>query len=482
MEKKKIEVERLRSTWQILFTLLVVHLVSPGPTALAGDAAYRWIAVAGGQAHTVALKANGTLWSWGYNGHGNLGNGTTLDSPVPVQIGSDNDWAGVAAGGGQHSLALKRDGSLWAWGSNSYGQLGDGTAIERLVPVRIGTEGGWSGVAIGLLHTVEVKADGSLWAWGYNGSGQLGDGSVANSYVPVRVGTDTTWIAAAAGALHAIALKVDGTLWAWGLNGIGQLGDGTSTDRYSPVQIGTEADWVSAAAGYGFSVARKVDGSLWGWGDNGFGELGDGTSANYTYSPVRTGTDSDWEAVVAGREHTVALKRNGSIWAWGRNDLGELGDGTGMERHTPERIGTDTDWVSVSAGANHTLALKTDGTLWAWGYNGAGQLGDGTTTDRHSAVRVNHPPVAIDDAASTPKNSPIFVNLIANDSDMDGIISSTVLIVTLPTQGGTVEVVADGVLFTPARNFRGTDTFSYQAVDDLGALSNVSIVLVDVTK
>ena len=167
----------------------------------------------------------------------------------------------------------------------------------------------------------------------------------------------------------------------------GQLGDGTTIGKYSPVQIGTDSDWVSIAAGYAYTVALKSDGTLWAWGRNDNGQLGDGTTTS-RLSPVRIGADNNWISIVAGAAHTIALKSDGTLWSWGRNMYGELGDGTTTERHSSVQIGAGGNWVSIAAGGYHSISAKSDGTLWAWGYNAYGQLGDGTTTDRYSPVRI----------------------------------------------------------------------------------------------
>ena len=304
--------------------------------------------VSAGSSHTVAIKTDGSLWAWGNNGSGRLGNGTISysyyedgveicvdnDKKKPTRIGSDSDWASVSAGG-SHTVAIKTDGTLWAWGWNGLGQLGDGTGGDKsgnkTTPVQIGT--GYTSVSAGSYHTVAIKTDGSLWAWGNNGSGQLGDSTWESKNIPVQIGQDK-WISVSTGYSYTVAIKTDSTLWAWGANKFGQLGDGTD--------------------GGGF------------WGNN----SGDKNT------PVQIGTG--WASVSADHESTLAIKTNGTLWAWGSNSSGQLGDGTGglghdINKNTPVQIGMG--WASVSAGGSHTVAIKTDGTLWAWGSNRSGQLG-----------------------------------------------------------------------------------------------------------
>ena len=329
----------------------------------------------------------GTLWAWGYNGYGVLGDGTNTGRTSPVQIGFTPSWQSVAAGD-YHTVAVRTDGTLWAWGYNGYGVLGDGgSSTNRNRPFQIGTETSWQSVAAGSQHTVAVRTDGTLWAWGDNYDGRLGDGTTTTRNSPVQIGTETSWQSVAAGESHTVAVRTDGTLWAWGNNGYGQVGDGTTATRTSPVKIGSETTWQSVAAGFSYSVAVRTDGTLWAWGRNAAGQLGDGTTVNSS-SPVRIGTATSWQSVAAGFSYSVAVRTDGTLWAWGANGYGQVGDGTTATRTSPVQIGSETSWKSVAAGSQHTVAVRTDGTLWAWGYNGEGQLGDGTTTGRTSPAQV----------------------------------------------------------------------------------------------
>src|SRR3989338_5468335 len=196
-----------------------------------------WSSVSAGYYHTIAIKTDWTLWAWGFNNYGQLGDGTTTNRSSPTQIGSGTNWSSVSAGG-YHTVAIKTDGTLWVWGNNGNGKLGDGTTTDRYSPVQIGRGTNWSTVSAGGYHTVAIKTDGTLWVWGNNGNGKLGDGTTTDRYSPVQIGSGTNWSSVSTGGHHTIAIKTDGTLWAWGYNVYGGLGDGTTTDRTTPTQIG----------------------------------------------------------------------------------------------------------------------------------------------------------------------------------------------------------------------------------------------------
>jgi len=318
-----------------------------------------WSYVSAGTSHTMAINTDGSLWGWGVNSAGQLG----IDEPIIVdvltQISTDNDWRVVSAGN-EHTVAIKTDGSLWAWGCNFDGELGDGThVVKRVLPTRIGTDTDWSIAEAGVCYTAAIKTDGSLWAWGLGASVAFNDIEFYDIIVPTRVGSDTDWATVSTGFLEAVAIKTDGSLW------------GVTHDWSGLTQIGGDTDWETVSARMStHAVAIKNDGSLWAWGSNNtFGMLGDGTTVGKDI-PTRIGADSDWQAASAGMIHSVAIKTDGSLWAWGSNTFGMLGDGTEENKLVPTRIGTAADWDMVSAGS-YTLAIKTDGSMWAWGYTGS---------------------------------------------------------------------------------------------------------------
>ncbi|MBL9152824.1 MAG: hypothetical protein JNK37_10075 [Verrucomicrobiales bacterium] len=337
--------------------------------------------------NSVVREPVGALQSvfiWGSNGSGQLGDGTTTSRSFPSLVATGVDQV---VGGGSHSLLLSPDGTLRACGYNNFGQLGDSTGTDRTSPVQVGMASNWQSVSAGGNHSLGVRSDGTLWAWGRNSSGQLGDGTTTNRSSPVQVGTASNWQSVSAGAVYSLGVRSDGTLWAWGNNSISQLGDGTTTQRNSPVQVGTVSNWQSVSAGGSHSLGVRSDGTLWAWGYNASGQLGDGTTTQRA-SPVQVGTASNWQSVAAGSNHSLGVRSDGTLWAWGTNGNGQLGDGTTTQRTSPVQVGTTGNWQSVSAGGEHSLGVRSDGTLWAWGNNSNSQLGDGTTTQRSSPVQV----------------------------------------------------------------------------------------------
>ncbi|MFZ4858387.1 MAG: LamG-like jellyroll fold domain-containing protein [Desulfuromonadaceae bacterium] len=372
--------------------------------------------VSSGTFHTVAVRSDGTLWSWGFNGHGELGDGTWSSRTTPGQIGTGSDWKSTTAGY-SFSFALKGDGSLWGWGYNGNGELGDGSATSQLSPVQVGSNAVWATVTAGNNHSLAIKRDGTLWSWGSNYYGSLGDGSTSDRTSPVQVGTTNDWSAIAAGSSHSLAIRQDGTLWAWGYNANSELGDGGTTNRSTPVQIGTDKDWKSVAAGDSHSLAIKQDGSLWAWGSNSYGQLGDGTTSDHS-TPVKIGTATNWISVDAGGSHSIAVRQDGTLWAWGSNSYGQLGDATTSNRNAPLQIGTATDWALVSTAFRHSSALKSEGSLWTWGYNGDGEMGDGTSTDRYIPTAIQLP------VDSTSFRRLQLVNNGANATDSSTVILS----------------------------------------------------------
>ena len=334
-------------------------------------------------------------WAWGASGR--LGDGSTTNRSTPGPVSALTELVAIAAGG-NHNLALTVDESLWAWGLNSSGELGDGTTTDRLTPVQITGLGPLKAIAAGNTHSLVLKADGTVWSWGLNTYGQLGDGTTTQRLTPVQVQGLTSVVAISAGKEQNMVLKADGTVWAWGYNAYGNLGDGTRTQRLIPVQVQGLTNVVAMAygGGSGHGVALKADGTVWAWGNNTLGQVGNGAVSVAQATPVQVGGLANVVAIAAGDAHSLALESDGTVWAWGVNDSapwaagcnGQLGDGTTTNRLIPVQVHGLTGVAAIAGGGSHSLALKSDGTVWAWGCNNMGQLGDGTTTNRLTPVQV----------------------------------------------------------------------------------------------
>jgi alpha-tubulin suppressor-like RCC1 family protein len=389
-----------------------------------------------------SIRGDGSVFAWGFNQNGNLGRGTSGgNAPTPAKITatdvpSSNTFVSVDSGN-CHELAIATDGRLFGWGCD-LGRLGGGNNASLMIPFPALVCGNntqecfanrYTSVAAGGDFSVALASDGSLWSFGANWTGQLGDNTVQDHYFPTRVdtsnvGSSNAWIAVDAADRHALGITADGRLWAWGNNDFGQLGLGsTGTSRLRPTQVGTATDWVSVAAGTFHTVAIKADGSLWAWGLNDQRQI---NGAGGTVSaPVRIGTATDWTVVSAGYCHSVALKRNGTAYAWGCNDGGQLGTNNVTPSASPTRVCNDSSkgcfsnhYVAVSSGAGHSVALKDDGTVWSWGDNSHGELGTGNTTRSLLPISSNAGSSALIGAVTTSVPSTID---LTNEGKMDWV-------------------------------------------------------------
>jgi autotransporter-associated beta strand protein len=471
-----------------------------------------WTQVACGVNHTMAKRSTGALYAWGNNTNGQLGDGTLVNKSVPTrEVTASLVWNNLSCGE-SHSVATRNDNSLWAWGTNINGQLGNGTLLpaQQISPIQIGTITAWSNIACGPIHTMatmtentnyistyvwgsaknttaslypkytfnslqpskirnlpvtnavistgvanhflSILADGTLWAWGNNSTGQLGNGTIINSLYPVQIGT-AAWKKAATGNNFSLGIQSDNTLWAWGNNSNGQFGNGGTTSQLIPTKIGSSF-WINIKCGYSFSIGVQLDGSMWVWGNNDYkqignttgyilspsklvfpisginwtnaeiacvygtttvicrdtvtvgaqglwawgynqeGQLGTGVTNNngstFTFYPpsfvpaggTANGTGA-WKKIIGGGGHFLAIDANDFLWGWGRNDSGVIGNGTsGYSSSTGQprtKIGSAT-WIDIAGGQDHSIAIQTNGTLWAWGQNNSGQFGNGTLT------------------------------------------------------------------------------------------------------
>jgi alpha-tubulin suppressor-like RCC1 family protein len=370
----------------LFFAVLLASV--PGTSTQAQCTAFTKMAASSTSVHKLGIKSDGTLWGWGSNQFGQLGDGTTNSQTVPEQIGTATNWVDIAANAGS-SYGITADGKLWAWGVNNAGQLGDGTSNNSLVPEQIGTATNWVHVSACESHCFAITTDHHMWGWGY-GTYLNSDGN--SSSVPVQIGTDHDWATVSSGNAHTIAMKTNGTIWGWGRNAEGEAGTGIDPDNVvSPTQIGTATNWVTVSCGYDHTLAVTADGKLWAWGANYAGEIGDGTTTNVTAGPEQIGTATNWKSVAGGYTHSLAITTDGHLWAWGENNLGELGDGTTTDELAPEQIAPLTNWLYVQATEEGSLGLTSDNTAWTWGRNVEGEVGDGTIINRPSPTNLGAP-------------------------------------------------------------------------------------------
>lgn len=358
--------------------IIVAHLLFVGTIQAQTMAAGGW--------HSIVVCNDGTVKTFGENDTGQLGDGGNTDQSTPFAPGISN-CIGVSAGGDQleaHSMALKNDGTVWSWGSNLYGGLGNGGTTNTSIPAQVSSLSGITAISAGGWHSTALRNDGSVWAWGWNGDGQLGDGTTSDRTAPYQVAGLSGVTSIKAGTYHVLALKNDGTVWAWGDNEYGQIGIGTTvTDQTTPVQVSGLSGVIKIASGRFFSLALKSDGTVWTWGQNLYGQLGNGTTTDSPV-PVQVSGLSIVIDVTCGAFECHIIKADETAWAWGRNTYGNLGDGTVTNSSVPVQSVGLTNVVRVAAGTNFALFAKSDGTFWGCGRNASGQLGDGTFTQRNT--------------------------------------------------------------------------------------------------
>ncbi|MFZ4599033.1 MAG: RCC1 domain-containing protein, partial [Terrimicrobiaceae bacterium] len=331
------------------------------------------------------------LWLWGLGSYGRLGNNSTTSRSSPVQtVSTGTDWKQVDAAIA-HAAAIKTDGTLWLWGYASCGRLGNNSTVQRSSPVQaVSTGTNWSQVKVGRFNSGATKTDGTLWIWGDGTNGKLGNNSTTNRSSPVQtIACGTNWANLDLAELHSAAVKTDGTLWLWGRNIQGQLGTNSTIDQSSPVQtLSTGINWKQVSLGFNHSAAIKCDGTLWMWGGATCGALGTNSTTDQS-SPVQTiSTGTNWKQVSLGFYQSASVKTDGTLWLWGNASTGQLGNNTTIDQSSPvQTVSTGTNWKQVGVSSIHSAAIKTDGTLWLWGENRDGRLGNNSTINQSSPVQ-----------------------------------------------------------------------------------------------
>jgi alpha-tubulin suppressor-like RCC1 family protein len=381
---------------QLLTALAVAALVglsAPIPASAAPDSSLGVLKVSAGgtvdqnYSHTCAILSDHSMWCWGANSYGQLGDPalSTLSSEptlLPNKVAGDHQWETFDTGEG-HTCAIDTAGALWCWGADTYGQLGNNSSdfSAHATPIKVGVDSNWTGVTALAAHTCAIKSTGTIWCWGY-GDTRLGLGAVGNQLVPVQVGSDNNWAAIDAGYQHTCATKRNGTLWCWG-----HMDPSYATQYEYPTQIGTSTDngWVGAGGWNSCTITNTAAHTLRCYGVNGDGQGGTGSTDFLTDLTAVSGGGS-WISAGLGHQHTCGVQANNTLWCWGYEGNGGLG-GVG-DSLVPRAAGTDHLWTAVDSGPYHSCGITTGRDLYCWGLNNYGQVGDGTTTDRYAPVLV----------------------------------------------------------------------------------------------
>ncbi len=344
-----------------------------------------WRFVSAGSIHTCALKDDDSLWCWGDNRYGQLGVGENEAQLIPKQVLDPNHWHAVSVGK-NHTCAIKADDSLWCWGRNNYGQIGANvdSLHENLyfTPNPVLPKDSWQEVSSGSFHSCGIQTDGSLWCWGNNESGQIGDGTNENRNLPAKIMPGSKWKKVSAGSDHSCGIQADGSLWCWGNNRFATLGDGTLTDREAPTLIDKNNEWVTISAGNYVTCGITKEGKLWCWGYGHWGLFSPrqsyATHPKEVIPPKKNlGT---WLNVALKKDHICAISSKNHLFCWGLNSSGQIGNGHDYAIRQPVLVAKESDWKDIATSAaqcSHTCGIKSDRSLWCWGKNSDGQLGLG---------------------------------------------------------------------------------------------------------
>ena len=368
-----------------------------------------WRMVSAGENFSLGIKMDGTLWGWGQNSNRlGLGLGNLANQNLPTQIGTANDWATVSAGN-VHSLAVKTNGTLWTWGNGQFGQLGNGL-FSSATPnvIQIGTANDWLTVSAGNRFSLAIKTTGTLWSWGLNNVGQLGINNLVDQNLPVQVGTANNWLKIDTGNQHSLAIDNTGFIYAWGDNTFGQFGNGTNTSSLAPIMISSSNNWMEVSAGLDHSLFLNSFGFLFSSGNNTNGQLcnGSNTASNMMLPATNSGAQFQYIAISAGGGHSLAIDNGNQLWSSGLNTQGQLGLGNNTSTNVLTQVGTSNTYFAISAGDTHSLAMETSTALWSTGRGLEGELGIGTNVANNTLQSVGCPTTVLaNETVSMDKNT-----------------------------------------------------------------------------
>ncbi len=452
----------MKSKKIISFIIATVLIITMTPTNIAfanTEASIGYQPLSLGSCHSAVIKEYGSLWMWGENRLGELGNAVQTLTKTPIKLMDDVKYISLT---NCASAAIKKDGSLWTWGDDGGGRLGNGDDRNTNVPIKIMDD--VIEVSLSWNHGAAIKENGSLWMWGNNDYGQLGNNTKTSSDKPIKIMDDVKHISL--GPMNCAVLKKDNTLWTWGKNDKFQLGNGKNETNYTPTKIMDDVIDVYIEETHGAAI--KKDGSLWMWGNNDYGQLGDNTNEDRAF-PIKV--MENVKMISLGQSHSMALKEDGSLWVWGDNSSGELGTGVRFNgSNTPIHLMDDV--VYMSASWINSAIVKTNGSLWMWGDNGWGQIGDGSDEDKLSPLKIidnvmmpENIGVIIPDIQEPIKNTPALSDNTAQTMTLNDEIILTVWI------DGIYSEVSENDFFVKSSNENIVKIINYDA--DCGGISDI---------
>ncbi len=357
-----------------------------------------WNYISIGSKSTVSIDSNGQVWGWGNNGYGQLGNNSISQVCTPVSIqGYKKTFCNISSGY-FNTIGIDKNGQVWGWGYNYYGQLGNNSVTSERTPVSIlGSKKTFCNIVSGRYHSTSIDKNGQVWTWGYNNYGQLGDNSVISRLTPVSIqGAKKTFCNITDGFFYSLVIDKNGQMWGWGYNFFGNLGDNSTVSKCTPVSIkGAKKTFCKVSSGYYHVEGIDKYGQVWGWGYNTKGGIGDNSITSKCTPVSIQGAKKTFCNISSGYFNTVGIDKNGQVWGWGYNDKGQLGDNSIVSRCTPVSIkGAKKTFCNIVISSKNTMAIDYNGQMWGWGYNYNGQLGDNTVLSHLTPVRVYNPSVA----------------------------------------------------------------------------------------